>query len=105
MEKYLKFEGRATRSEYWGVMLVSWGIAMAAALLSIGFVAMGQFGTVMGIIMLMILLVLTSWAGIATAVRRCRDAGINPWFAASLFVPYVNFVTTIVFGVLESKGE
>jgi uncharacterized membrane protein YhaH (DUF805 family) len=39
---------------------------------------------------------------IATSIRRCRDAGINPWFTLSFLLPYINFIVFIVFGVLKT---
>ena len=105
MDKYLKFSGVANRSEYWGVILVSWLIAFLAGMLMIGFAAAGQFGAIVGIFMAFAVVVLTSWAGFATTARRCRDADINPWFTLTLFVPYVNFIALIVFGVLDTKAK
>lgn len=105
MEKYLKFNGLSTRSEYWAVILISWAVAFIAGMLMIGFAAAGQVGAVVGIVMVLAVIVVTTWAGLATTARRCRDAGINPWFTLTMFIPYVNFITTIVFGVLESKPK
>lgn len=105
MDKYLKFDGLATRSEYWGVILVSWVLAFVAGLLMVGFMAAGSVGAVVGVFMALAVVVVTTWAGLATTARRCRDAGINPWFTLTLFIPYVNFVTMIVFGVLDSKPQ
>jgi uncharacterized membrane protein YhaH (DUF805 family) len=105
MEKYLKFTGLATRSEYWGVILISWAVAFLAGMLMIGFAAAGQFSAVIGILLALAVVVVTTWAGLATTARRCRDAGINPWFTLTVFIPYVNFVTMIVFGVLDSKPQ
>ena len=42
---------------------------------------------------------------IATVVRRCNDIGISPWFTLTLLIPYVNFITFIVFGCLASEKE
>ena len=105
MEKYLKFNGLATRSEYWGVILISWVIAVLATMLMLGFMSTGSAGAVIGILVGLAVFVVTAWAGLATTARRCRDAGINPWFTLTMFIPYVAFVTTIVFGVLESKSQ
>jgi uncharacterized membrane protein YhaH (DUF805 family) len=42
---------------------------------------------------------------LATAIRRCRDAGISPWFTLSFLVPYINFIVFIVFGVLNTDKD
>lgn len=39
----------------------------------------------------------------ATLARRARDAGLGPWWAAALFIPYVSAVVLIVFGCLKSE--
>lgn len=110
-KKYSKFDALATRSEYWGVILVSWGIA-AAAWLSFAIISgsliytLGTAGSVLSTAFLMSALaisLLLVWVGIATTVRRCKDAGINPWFTAAVFIPYVGWIAVIVIGVLETK--
>lgn len=104
-KKYLAFDGIASRSEYWGVILISWAFAAITMMLAAGFSITGYLGMIIGFIAMVVVNVLTIWAGLATSVRRCKDAGINPWFVLTLIIPYVNIVTTIVFGVLESKTD
>jgi len=43
-----------------------------------------------------------TWAVIATTVRRCRDAGISPWFAGTILIPWFAIIPFIVFGCLKS---
>ena len=103
MDKYLKFNGTASRSEYWAVMLISIVVMFVTAILALGFMATGSVGAIFGAIALFAVFVLVGIAGFATTARRCRDADINPWFTLTLFIPYVGWIATIVFGVLDTK--
>lgn len=98
--KYFSFNGFATRSEYWGVQVVSIpGCAFASVIAGLavdtGASAFVGFSMIAVIVAWVVVL-------LATAVRRCRDAGINPWWAASLFIPYVSIVPWIVIGCLQT---
>lgn len=108
IKPYLMFDGCATRSEYWGVTFIGLAAVVAtafAATLFAGFI--GGAAAIAGIATIVVLIVAV-WATIATTARRCRDAGINPWFTLLVFIPYVAVPACIVFGVLPtavSKGE
>ncbi len=106
MEKYFKFAGTSTRSEYWGVTFVS---LAALAVISLASVALaGIIGPTISGLIVIAALAASIWLELATSVRRCRDASINPWFTLLLFVPYIAVPACIVFGVLPtaiSKGE
>lgn len=103
-KKYSAFGGTATRSEYWGVILVTWAISVAASLVFLLFVGMGSVGSVVGLLGFLAVIVFNVWLNLATMIRRCRDAGINPWFVLTLLIPYIGFVSMIVFGCLPSKS-
>jgi len=103
-KKYSVFSGTATRSEYWGVIFVTWAISMAVGLLALLFMSIGTVGLIVGLIVLLALIVFNIWLNLATIIRRCRDADINPWFVLTLLIPYVGFVAMIVFGCLSSKN-
>lgn len=103
---YFKFEGTATRSEYWGVTFISIAVLAAVALLAV--LCAGVIGSAAAGLITIAVLLAGIWATVATTVRRCRDAGINPWFTALVFIPYVAVPACIVFGVLPTattKGE
>ena len=110
-KKYSKFDTVSKRSEYWGVILISWGIALGAWLMfaiasgsliytlgGVGSIVSGAF-----LIAALAISLLLLWVGIATTVRRCKDAGINPWFTAAVFIPYIGWIAAVVIGVLETK--
>lgn len=104
-KKYLEFTGKATRSEYWGVYLASWLLLIVAMFLFFLLSLSGPFGILAGALTLLGSGFVLTWLVVATAVRRCRDAGINPWFTVSLIIPYINFIVFIVFGVLNTDKE
>lgn len=99
MDKYFKFDGLATRSEYWGVQLVGLGLLLVLMLVS-GILL--SFAAIVGIILILAVVVSYIWVVLATTVRRCRDAGINPWWTASTLIPYIGFIPWIVIGVLST---
>lgn len=106
MEKYFKFDGSATRSEYWAVNIVggicTFILALFGAIFAFG--EMGVFATVIGGAVLAVTLIGAFWLSIATAVRRCKDAGLNPWWTLALIIPYVGTIVFIVFGCLKTDA-
>ena len=103
MGKYFKFGGLAQRSEYWAVNLIGFLVAMVGYAIAIAFMMTGSAGLVLGIVTALAVAVAYGWLWIATSVRRCRDADINPWWTAAVFVPYVGFAAWIVIGVLGTQ--
>ena len=88
-KKYFAFTGTASRSEYWGVYLISWlllgltsSLAFIVFVLSLPFtiVVIGLLGWIISLAILCVGSVISCWLWIATTIRRCNDAGINPWF-------------------------
>ena len=104
-KKYIEFTGRATRSDYWGVYIASWLLIIVAMFLFFLLGLSGPFGILVGALLLLSTGFGLTWLVVATAVRRCRDAGINPWFTVSLIIPYINFIVFIVFGVLNTNRD
>lgn len=103
IKPYFAFEGKSTRSEYWAVNLVSY-----CSLILTGFIfalvsMSGILGALVGVALMLCSCVVVAWLVIMVAIRRCRDIGISPWFALSLFIPYIAFIPFIVFGCLKSE--
>lgn len=103
MGEYFKFDGRSQRSEYWAVNVIGFLVAMVGYAVAIAFMMTGSAGLVLGIVTALAVMVAYGWLLIATSIRRCRDADINPWWTAAVFVPYVGFVVWIVIGVLGTQ--
>ena len=104
-KQYLTVEGRATRSEYWGVYLATWLILAIITLLFFVLTLTGMAGIVIGSIIMLVTSATLTWAMFATSIRRCRDAGISPWFTLSFLLPYINFIVFIVFGLLKTDTD
>lgn len=110
MKNYFSFNGLAKREEYWAVTIlaifVSWIpyvislvmaglVAMANSVLGGFFIFVATVGWLSGLI----------WAVVATTVRRCRDAGISPFWCLLYFIPVINFWFYIVAGILKSNDQ
>ena len=107
MDKYLSFKGCSTRSEYWAVMCVStligflWFLSIGLFLAEIddsAFDVPGGFVIIAGWTVIV-------WAQFATVIRRCRDAGISPWFTATICIPYIGIIPWVIIGCLETSNK
>lgn len=103
IKKYGDFGRTATRSEFWGVMLSVFALSFLLGILSIVLMIGGVFGMVVAVPVLIAGMLVLTWVSISTIVARCRDAGINPWFTAACFIPYIGTIVMIVIGCLASK--
>ena len=108
MEKYLKFDRTAKRSEFWGVIIIvsllSW-IIMAVGFLPIIIDSSSGFAAIFGLLVMIASFVAAIFLTVAVGVRRCHDCLLNPWWTAALFIPYVGFVVMIVLGCLPSSNQ
>ena len=104
MEKYFKFDGSATRSEYWGVTIVggicSFILAFFGAIFAFG--ELGAIANVFGGIVLIATFIGAIWLTVATTMRRCRNAGINTWWTLAICIPYIGWIVSIVLGCLKT---
>ena len=104
-KKYSDFGRKAKRSEFWGVALSLFGLGFLVTVTCILLMLGGWLGSIIAIPALLVFMVLSTWVSIATIVARCRDAGINPWFTAACFVPYIGTIVFIVIGCIGTKNE
>lgn len=103
MKRYLDFSRTASRSEYWGTLIISWLLAAVLSVVTIAIMIVdGVFLFFGGLIMLAGLFLLI-WVMLAVTVARCRDSDINLWWTAASFLPYIGFVVMIVIGCLQTK--
>ena len=95
LNKYVEFEGRSRRKEYWTFVLVNSAISIILSALdsTIGF----GFGFLGLLFYLAILL-----PSIAVSVRRLHDIGKSGLWLLLAFVPIVNLVL-IYFFLLDSE--
>lgn len=103
MKRYLDFSRTASRSEYWGTLIISWLLAAVLSVVTIVIMILESVFVFLGAIILLVGFVLVIWAILATTASRCRDAGINPWWTAATVIPYIGFVVMIVVGCISSR--
>lgn len=103
MRRYLDFSRLATRSEYWGVLIISWILTIILSIVTVAVMIIDGFFVLLGALIMLVGFVVLIWAMLATTVSRCRDAGINPWWTAASLIPYIGFVVMIVVGCLDTK--
>jgi uncharacterized membrane protein YhaH (DUF805 family) len=112
-KKYFAFQGKASRSEYWGVYLISWlllglftSLAFILFVLSLPFtiVVIGLVGWIISLAIICAGSIISCWLWIATTIRRCNDIGINPWFSVTILLPPpFGTIPVIVFGCLPPE--
>ncbi|NJM43069.1 MAG: DUF805 domain-containing protein [Brachymonas sp.] len=85
LTKYVDFDGRASRSEYWWFFLFQFiTIIVLSVVLSI-------LGTIASLALLL--------PGIAAGVRRLHDIGKSGWWLLICFVPFIGILILIYFMV------
>ena len=103
ISKYVVWQGRATRSEYWYFILFTSLITVALTMVDVAF---GTFdeeanqGLIGGLFGLFIFL-----PSIAVFVRRLHDTGHSGWWFWILLVPVVGMIVTLVFLCSDSHGD
>lgn len=98
LRKYAVFSGRASRKEYWAFQLYYFLLMILATILD------AVIGT--GIILQIILMLALFLPALAVMIRRLHDADRTGWWVLLMFIPIVNIIAWIVFGVMEgTAGE
>ena len=91
--RQFSFSGKAARPEFWG-----WWIAT-----TIGYLLLFSLDASNGSVLFTLgYIFFAAWIQLATAIRRCTDAGITPWFSALLLIPYVNLLIVLILGIATS---
>ena len=107
-KKYAKFDGRASRSEYWWWTLFTTvtGIVLAVPAVVIGIQTSPDGGETPGLpaVPLLVLLMLFYLAvvapTIAVTVRRLHDAGYSGWLFLLTLIPWLGALILLVFTLL-----
>lgn len=111
-KKYATFSGRASRSEYWWVVLFTTLVAIVlSVIMLIGGVSTMDVGStdpgtgmIPGLVLLLIFSLAIIVPSIAVTVRRLHDANFSGWFYL-LNLTYVGGIVVLIFTLLESKPE
>lgn len=95
-QNYVKFDGTASRPEFWWPVLfnciISCALGMIGGVLGHGAILSDIFG-------LAILL-----PNIGITIRRLHDTGRSGWWFLIVFVPIVGWIALLILCALESKG-
>lgn len=103
LKKYAVFSGRATRSEYWYFVLISFIISAILSVIDrvIGSASGTNLGTLGSIYSLAILI-----PALAVSARRLHDIGKSGWMILVNLIPFVGWIWFIVLTVTDSNpGE
>jgi uncharacterized membrane protein YhaH (DUF805 family) len=108
-KKYVAFSGRASRSEFWWVVL--WSVVISIVISLIGGAVDGAAGThqdqygngpfentLSGLWGLATLL-----PSIAIQMRRLHDANFSGWFWLLVFIPVLGWIALIVLSAMQSN--
>lgn len=94
LKKYVEFNGRARRTEYWMFFLFNFIVSFV-----LGFID-GLLGTgVLGLIYALAVLL----PSLAVAVRRLHDTGRSGWWVLIGLIPLIGVIVLIYFFVLDSE--
>ena len=111
--KYFEFHGKISRSEYWATLVLS--LIAYLILAAIGGATLGIVMALLGIDLVEVdktaalvwvpLFIVLMWVWIATGVKRCRDADMNPLWLVLSVVPALSFIVLVVVGVMPTKKD
>ena len=97
LKKYVVFEGRARRKEYWYFALISFIISLILSLIDWA-IGINVLATIYGLAVLL--------PSIAVGVRRLHDTGRTGWWLFIGLIPLVGAIILLVFFFTDSQpGE
>ena len=96
LKKYVVFEGRARRKEYWMFTLFNFIIMMILQSLA----KLGSIGIVFFILYVVYLLAVLL-PSLGVAVRRLHDTDRSGWWLLIAFIPIVGAIVLIVFCCMD----
>lgn len=109
IEKYLRFEGRATRAEYWVILLGTTVAVLGAGVFVPMFADIGKdlFGEAIGnwIAGLWFLFIggFAVWLLAAVVTRRLHDFNFSGWYGFFSLAPVVGTLVVFVIGLRDPR--
>ena len=104
-KKYLLFDGRARRKEYWMFSLFNFIVCIVLNILAQVLANISAIGVIFGFLPLIYSLAILL-PGIGLSIRRLHDTNRSGWWLLISLVPLVGIIVLIVFAVQEgTKGD
>ncbi len=103
LKKYVDFNGRARRKEYWFFVLFNLIISCVLSAIDVfigTYSSSAGIGLLAGLYGLAVLL-----PGIGVTVRRLHDTGRSGWWILIALIPLVGWIVLLVFMFLDSQPE
>ena len=88
LTKYVDFQGRARRSEYWWFFLFNFGAGLVTTLISDGLNILWSLAMLL--------------PSLAVAVRRLHDRDMTGWWVLLALVPFVGMIALLI--ILALRG-
>ncbi|MGC3963957.1 MAG: DUF805 domain-containing protein [Rhodocyclaceae bacterium] len=92
--KYVSFQGRASRAEFWQFALVNFIVGIVLGIVD-GIIGHQILGSIYSLAVLL--------PGIGLGIRRLHDTDRSGWWLLISLVPLVGFIVLIVFWAQETK--
>lgn len=106
LKQYYSFNGRSTRSQFWGTIIVNYFVSMFVILLGAGISSIADgTGALIGVPLIFLAIISHFWVYLSVVYRRCNDAGISTWFTWLAILPYIALIACIVFGCIPTDKE
>lgn len=100
VDKYATFSGRATRSEYWYVVLFGYLLALLIVLLGM---MVDSPELIIGLSSVLSLILLVP--GLAVCIRRLHDTGRSGWWYLLVLIPYIGAFALLIIFCLKSDED
>lgn len=95
---YFDFSGRATRTQFWLFVLISWLVSLVLGIVCAMFLKEQTASIISGLYTLALLL-----PGLGIAARRLRDGGFSPWLLLIGLIPVIGWIILIILYIMPSK--
>ena len=100
VEKYATFSGRATRSEYWYVVL--FGYLLVLLIVFLGMI-IDSPELIIGLSTVLSLILLVP--SLAVCIRRLHDTGRSGWWYLLVLIPYIGAIALLVIFCFKSDED
>ncbi len=103
LQRYTKFDGRASRAEFWWYALATWLIYVVGWIVTGILFAVSSALGVIGVILLVALYLTLIVPTVAVGIRRLHDTNKSGWWMLIGLIPFGGLVL-LVFFILEGTN-